>query len=39
MTALEAYALFGAPLMMFLTGLAVYFITMRFPGQDRSRSE
>ena len=34
MTALEAYALFGAPLLMFATGLVAYFLAR---PRDRAR--
>ena len=34
MSALEFYALFGAPLLMFLTGLGAYYIALRgAPGR------
>jgi hypothetical protein len=36
MSALEAYALFGAPLLMFATGLAAYFLTR--PRKDERQS-
>jgi hypothetical protein len=39
MSALEFYALFGAPLLMFLTGLGAYYIALRGARQDRSPAE
>lgn len=39
MSALEAYALFGAPLMMFATGMIVYYFATRETDEDRSSTK
>jgi hypothetical protein len=38
-TRLEAFALFGAPVLMFATGLAAYYLTLPRDGRHGSPAE